>query len=144
MTETAAVSDNGSSIDLTGSRVTLVANVAALVVALVILVEVAIIENKHFGYVLASDPFLCFFPTMVMFVVRSEPFSCFFLFLHSLISIRLLFVALDVIAGADRIGKGDNPLFVLVLFEMATIVCLAVYVAVALTRLLFRGFSSAE
>ena len=138
------MSGNGSSIDLTGSRVTLVANVVALAAALVVLVEVAIIENKHFGHVLAADPFLCFFPAMVMFVVRSEPFSCLLLLFYSLISIRLLFVAYDVVEGADRIGKGDNPLFVLVLFGMATIVSLVVYAVVALTRLLFTSASSGE
>ena len=138
------MSGNGSSIDLTGSRVTLVANVGALAVALVVLVEVAIIENKHFGHVLAADPFLCLFPAMVMFAVRSEPFSCFFLSFYFLISIRLLFVAYDVVEGADRIGKGDNPLFVLVLFGMATIVCFVVYVVVVLIRLLFTRVSSEE
>jgi hypothetical protein len=128
-------------VKLTGSRATLFANVGALVLACAVFVEVVVIENARFGHVLPSDPFLCFFPVMVMFVVRSEPFSFAFLLAHFLISLRLFFTVHDVLAGVHRFSRANDPLFMLTLFEMATVVCLVVYVASTLIKSVVSSFS---
>jgi hypothetical protein len=125
-----------------GSSATRVANLAALVFAFLIVVESSYIEHRHWGYVLPSDTFLGFFPAIVMFVVRSEPFSFAFLLSYVFISIRLAFVVHGAYAGVDQITKGNNPLFILVLFCMITVVCLTAYVIGALVKLIASHFSS--
>ncbi|MGJ4942908.1 hypothetical protein ACQR1W_20190 [Bradyrhizobium sp. HKCCYLS1011] len=124
-----------SSVNLTGSRATLIANIIASIVAFMIAVEVTYIEDVQFGYVLPNDTFLCFFPAIVMFLVRNEPLSCLFLVIYSIIFIDLLFVARDLFIGISRFSKGNDPLLVLVLFAMATGACLIAYFLISLMRL---------
>ncbi|CCE07757.1 membrane hypothetical protein [Bradyrhizobium sp. STM 3843] len=124
-----------SSVNLTGSRATLIANIIASIVAFMIAVEVTYIEDVQFGHVLPNDTFLCFFPAIVMFLVRSEPLSYLFLLIYSIISIDLLFVARDLFIGISRFSKGNDPLLVLVLFAMVTGACLIAYFLISLMRL---------
>ncbi|MGY4624154.1 hypothetical protein [Bradyrhizobium sp. USDA 4486] len=77
-----------------------------------------------------------------MFVIRSEPFSFFHLLAHLGISIGLFSGALGVFAGTVKLSKAHNPFFLLVLFTMLTIVCVAAYVVVALIKLTFSNLSS--
>jgi hypothetical protein len=72
-----------------------------------------------------------------MFVIRSEPFSCAFLLAYITIVLRLGFA----LYGAEKISKGNNPLFVLVLFGMVTVVCLFAYVVVVLIKSIASAFS---
>ncbi|QPF94751.1 hypothetical protein [Bradyrhizobium commune] len=127
-----------------GSRATFVMNVCALVLACVVLTEVAVIENQRFGHALPSDPFLCFFPALIMFVVRSEPFSFFFLLAHLLVSVRLTFPVFGIAAGTYKFSRADDPLFILVLFTMATAICFVAFVFVALIRFLVAHRRPAE
>lgn len=131
-----------SQANLLGTRATFVMNVCALVLASVITVEAIYIQHADLGYVVPGDILLCFFPVIVMFVIRSEPFSFFYLLAHLGISIGLFSAALGVFAGTVKLSKAHNPLFLLVLFTMLTIVCVAVYVLVALIKLIFSNLSS--
>lgn len=128
-------------MNLTGSRATFIANISAAVIACAVLIEVAIIENARWGHVLASDPFLCFFPVLVMLVVRSEPFSFAFLLIYLGVLLRLSFTVQGILAGTYKFRKADDPLFILVLFTMVTVVCLAAYLVTALLRSIATALS---
>ena len=117
--------------DFTGSRATLIANIGAVVLAFMILIEAAIIVWRSFGYLATgAGALICFLPVAGMFIIRSEPFSFAFLFAHFVLVVRLGFAIYNV----ETISKGNNPLFMIVLFGMATVVCLVAYLGISLVR----------
>lgn len=123
-------------------RVTLIANICALLLACVIAAEVVYVEYADLRYVVPGDVMLCLFPAAVMFVIKSEPFSFVFLLAHLVISIRLFLVVRGISTESFNFTNGNDPLFILVLFGAATVICLAIYVLVALIKFIVSHLSS--
>lgn len=70
-------------MNLTGSRATLIANVCALVVAIVIAIEAFYIAHERYGIFRPFDVWGPFVPVVAMFIVRNSKFSYCFLFFYA-------------------------------------------------------------
>lgn len=118
-------------MNTTGTRATFLMNVSAAGFALFILVEAMVIEWTSVGHLEPGIGWLlCFFPVATMFAIRSEPFSFALLLGHLFVVLRLGVA----IFNGEKIAKGSNPLFWLVLFAMATMICLVIYGVVFLAK----------
>jgi hypothetical protein len=130
-------------MNLTGSRPTLIANVCALIVASVVVVEGQYIVHEVLRYYSPQDIWGFFFPALVMFIIRSRNFSFCFLALYVLLSIQMLFQARSIYFGTYvNADPKSGPLSYLPLFFLASAACLLMYAGGALvcslTRLMVR------
>ena len=123
-------------MNLIGSRVTLILNVRALVVASVVGAETVYIER--YGYEILSDSFLALFfsafiPAFIMLIIRNRTFSYCFLFLYAAIAIQMARgVRSAYLTGAFHVLPGSIHFIWLLLFFLISVVCLGIFVAHAL------------
>jgi hypothetical protein len=123
-------------MNLLRSRPTLIANLTALVVAAVVVVEGAYIVHECRGYYRPQDAPVFFAPAIVMFIIRNRTFSFIFLSLYLALSIQMLHQARSIHLVPDACGSRlDGPLEFMPLFFLASVVCLAVYAVGALVSL---------
>jgi hypothetical protein len=122
-------------MNLTGSRSTLIANAGALIVASIAIVEGAYIVHECFGYYRPQDIWGFLAPAVVMLIIRSRIFSFCFLALYVALFIQMSYQARGIhvvpYACGDRLG---DPLGNMALFFVISIVCLAIYLVIALVR----------
>jgi hypothetical protein len=69
---------SSKTMNLIGSRPTLIVNLCALAVAAVLAMEATYIVHERLGYYLPLDSLAFLFPALVMFIVRNRNFSFFF------------------------------------------------------------------
>jgi hypothetical protein len=133
-------------MDSAGSRSTLIANVWALVVASVVVVEGAYItlvvhERPSLDNYLTHDAWGFFIPALVMFIIRSRIVSWFFLILYIALSIQMFFEARSIFIGtykhpppwASSIGN-------IIPFLTLSVFCLAIYAVFALADFVVTRF----
>lgn len=122
-------------MDLTGKRATLILNICALVLALIISAEVTYITYYVYGRLPHwSDWVAGFVPVLVMFIIRSWGFSYIFTFLHFGIAIKYFFVSRSVYFGLLS-GIGSKlPFFPLILLFLLSLVCLVAYGSMVLIK----------
>jgi hypothetical protein len=113
---------------LTGSRLTLTANVCALVVATVVAVEGIYIIRKIDGHSWGSGWFASFFPAIVMLVIRSSVFSWLMLVLYTALASQMFYQVYLIQVGYQfpPLLKW-GPLGYLTLYILFSLVCLALY-----------------
>jgi hypothetical protein len=124
-------------MNLIGSRSTLIANVCALVVAIVAIDEGAYIVHERLGYYRPQDIYGFLLPALAMFIIRNQIFSWFFLAIYIALSIQMFFQARSLYLGSYGNPFG-NPLGNFGLFFLLSLICLAIYAAVALVKFAAR------
>jgi hypothetical protein len=132
-------------MSILGSRSTLIANVCALIAALVATAEGAYIVHECFGYYRPQD-FLGFvFPALVTFIIRNRIFSFCFLALYVALLIQMFYQARSIhlvpYSCRDRLG---DPLGNMTLFFVVSVICLAIYPVIALVNFIISLVASKE
>ncbi len=128
-------------MNLTGSRATLIANVCALVVAYVVVVEGAYIVHERVGVFRPNDYWAPLVPAFVMFIVRSRTLSFWFLFFYVALSIELFSRARSAYLGTYDYPGAKDPLEYVGIFFVVSVGCLAIYAGINVTRNLIRSTS---
>jgi hypothetical protein len=122
-------------MNLIGSRSTLIANICALVTVPVVTAEGAYIVHECFGYYRPQDFWGFVFPVTVMFIVRNRIFSFCFLALYVALIIQMFYQARSIhlapYACGDRLG---DPLGNMTLFFVVSVICLVIYLVIALVN----------
>jgi hypothetical protein len=128
---------------LTGSRTTLTANVCGLVMAFAVVAEGAYIVHQCFGYYRPQDIWAFLIPAIVMFVIRDRIFSFCFLALYIALFIQMFFQARIIHVDPNACGgRLDDPLGYMALFFVISVICLAIYPVVALTKFIISFVAS--
>lgn len=127
-------------MNLTGGRRVFVANVCALILAIIVMIEDGYIRNHLMGRFLWDDYLICFLPLLIALIVRNATVSYVFLFLYAAISIQLLFEARDVYSGMFKYAGAKDPTGYPTLFFLISLACFACYVMTVLFRILVRLF----
>jgi hypothetical protein len=135
-------------MNLIGSRSTLIANVCALVVASVVIVEGAYIvlvahERPSVSNYLTHDAWGYFIPALVMFIIRDRVFSWFFLILYISLSILMFFQARSLYLGT-YVAPKTGSLGFLPLFFLFALACLAIYLTFKLIDFVASQFTSRQ
>lgn len=121
---------------LLGSRATLIASLCALVVACVVIAQGAYIVHECRGYYRPQDIVPSIVPAIVMFIIRNWLFSFCFLALHVALSMQMFYQAQSIhLASYACGGRLGDPLGNTMLLFLVSIICLAVYLMIALVRL---------
>jgi hypothetical protein len=121
----------------TRSRSILIANVCALVVASVVVVEGAYLtlvvhERPTLENYLTHDAWGFFIPALVMFIIRSRIFSWLFLSLYIALSVQMFFEARSVFLDTYKYPPGVSSIGYIIPFLTISIFCLATYAVFAL------------
>jgi hypothetical protein len=130
----------------TGSRSTLIANVWALVLASVVIVEgayitLAVHQRPSLENYLTHDAWGFFIPALVMLIIRSRIFSWFFLILYIALSIQMFFEARSIFLGTFKHPPSwASSVGYIVPFSIISIFCLATYAIFALIDLVATRF----
>lgn len=125
-------------MNLTGGRTTLVLNICALALALIITIEGAYIIYRIFGWYNRSDWIASLVPVLVMFIIRNRGFSYVFLFLHILVALALFSTSRHVYLGTYKSYGAKYPIQDVGYFFFVSLVCLAVYCAAILVLFVAR------
>lgn len=135
-------------MNLTGGRTTLILNICALVLALIINIEGAYIIHRLYGWYNRSDWVAGFVPVLVMFIIRNRRFSYTFLFLHIALALQMFFQSRSIYLGTYQYAGAKYPIEWAGFFFFVSLLCLAVYCAAALvlfaTRTLTRKLKSSK
>ncbi|MBS4005201.1 MAG: hypothetical protein KGZ91_17655 [Afipia sp.] len=121
-------------MNLTGGRTTLILNICALVLAIIISIEGAYIIYHIFGWYNRSDWIASFVPVLVMFIIRNRGFSYAFLFLHILVALALFTTSRHVYLGTYKSYGAKYPIEDVGFFLFVSILCLAAYGIIVLIR----------
>jgi len=120
-------------MSLSGSRPTLIANLCALVVAFAAIAEGAYIVHGCYGYYRPQDVLSFLTPPVVMFIIRNWIFSFCFLALYVALIVQMFYQARSIhlvsYACGSRLG---DPLGNIELFFVVSVICLAIYLVIAL------------
>ncbi|CCD88891.1 conserved membrane protein of unknown function [Bradyrhizobium sp. ORS 285] len=115
---------------LFGSRLTLVANVCALLIVPMMIYTAGIITQQCRGYERPQDAPLYLLPAIVMIVIRRQLFSfCFLLFYiwqMTEMALQARNLGLGIQDCGDRLGE---PLQYTLVLLIVSIICLAIYIA---------------
>jgi hypothetical protein len=132
---------SSKTMNLIGSRPTLIVNLCALAVAAVLTMEATYIVHERLGYYLPLDSLAFLFPALVMFIVRNRNFSFFFLALYIAVLVHMSAQARGIYLGVYTPGpEKGGPLGLLPPFFLLSAFCLAMYAAGASIRLLKSVF----
>jgi hypothetical protein len=121
-------------MNFTGSRPTLIANLCALGVAFAAIAEGAYIVHECFGYYRPQDIWGFLTPAIVMFIVRNRIFSFCFLALYVALFIQMFYQASIIHLDPKACGWRDDPLGYMAVFFVITVICLAIYLVIAVVR----------
>lgn len=126
-------------MNLIGSRPTLIANLCALVVAFVVIAEGAYIVHECFGYYRPQDIWGFLTPAIVMFIIRNRIFSFCFLTLYVALFIQMFYQAGIIHLDPKACGGRDDPLGYMAVFFVLSVICLAIYLVIALVRFIISA-----
>jgi hypothetical protein len=132
-------------MSLSGSRPMLIANLCAVVVAFASIAVGAHIVHSCFGYYRPQDIWGFLTPAVVMFIVRNRIFSFCFLALYVALFIQMVYQArgIDVLPYACG-GRLGDPLGNMTLIFVFSLVCLAIYLLIALVNFIVSLVASSE
>lgn len=122
-------------MNLTGGRTTLILNICALILALIINTEITYITYSvdsrlpHW-----ADLILGFIPVLVMFIIRSWGFSYIFLFFHFVIAVGYFLMSRSVYLGDHSVVGHKLPFFHFILLIFLSLFSLAAYAIIVLVR----------
>lgn len=114
-------------MNLIGGRAALKLNVCAVIVALIVSVEGAYIDDRVLGRLRISELLFSFVPVIAMFLVRNKIFSVVFLSLYVALVIQMVFQASSLHSGTYEGAGAKDPLGYLGLFVVLSLVSVAIY-----------------
>jgi hypothetical protein len=133
-------------MNLIGSRVTLILNICALIVASVVWAEAVYVRQVGYAGLLDPVPALfcySFFPAIVMLIIKNRTFSYCFLFLYVANAILMaLAVRSAYLTGPINDLPGTIHFIWLLLFLLTSVICLVIFIANALTGFAISVLSS--
>jgi hypothetical protein len=125
-----------------GGRTVLIVNACALMLAVIVTAEGAYIQYELLGRFLWDDYLSCFLPALVAVIIRDARFSSVFLVLYAGLAIILGDRAWSVYSHTYKSAGAKDLLGPLGVFDLISLLCLAIYLVVISLRMLARVFSS--
>jgi hypothetical protein len=129
-------------VNWTGGRTVLIINVCTLIVAGIMTVEAAYIHYHFLGRFLWDDYLICLLPAFVPLIVRDARCSSVFLFFYVGFATVFGVIARSIYTHTYNSAGVNDPLFPLLFFDLISIACLVIYVAVISIHGLIRILSS--
>jgi len=122
-------------MNLTGGRATLILNICALVLALIINLEIAYVTYRVYGWLPHwSDWVVGLTPVLVMFIIRNRGLSYIFVFLHFAIAVDYFSMSRSVYLGYQIAIGSKLPFLPVILLFFLSLFCLTAYGAIILVN----------